>query len=575
MDKPTRFFLYFIILTAIFMSSVLQVPVYAATFIVDNATDTVDVTLGDGICADSSGNCSLRAAIQESNALAGADIITLPAGTFNLALTGTGEELAATGDLDINGSLTISGAGTKLSFIDGQDLDRVFDVGPSAAAITVSMSNLVIRNGTVTGNGGLIRNVAILSLTEVSLESGQAATGGGLHTIGNLTVNRSLLRDNNASADGGGFFQGGGITSVTNSTFSGNTATGNGGGLYLATAVTTTLDYVTIAFNTAVTNGGGGLYNAASLTLNSTIISDNTVENCASVGGTVTTDGSGLDSGNTCGLTMGVDLVNTNPALGALVDNGGETATHNLTAGSPAIDTANVTCPGVDQRNVVRPVDGDNSMTAECDIGAYEWTPAIDLQVSNNHDKDCVKRGRDVTYYIGVSNIGTGDASSVVLTDTLPASATFISATGGCTFLAGVVTCDVGILAAGTSQNFTIVVNAPVVDYLQNTVAVNAAEQDNNQANNSAVESTRINCSACFIATAAYGSAWTKEVISLRLFRDQFLINNKTGRQLVLFYYRVSPVLAEEIRSSELYRLLARISLAPVIALSKLLTGDQ
>lgn len=546
-------------------------PVYAATFTVDNTTDTVDATPGDGICADVSANCTLRAAIQESNALAGADIITLPAGTFSLAITGSGEELAATGDLDINGSLTISGAGAKLSFIDGQDIDRVFDIGPSSAAITVSMSNLVIRNGTVTGNGGLIRNLATLSLTEVSLENGQAATGGGLHTIGDLTVNRSLLKSNNASADGGGFFQGGGITSFTNSTFSGNTATGNGGGLYLAAAVTTTLDYVTVAFNTAVLNGGGGLYNAASLTLNSTIVADNTSENCASVGGSVTTDGSSLDSGNTCG----VDLVNISPALGVLLDNGGETATHSLTAGSPAIDAASVTCPAVDQRNVVRPVDGDNSMTAECDIGAYEWTPAIDLQVTNKHDKDCVKRGRNVIYYIGVSNIGAGDASSVLLTDTLPASTTFLSANGGCTFLAGVVTCNIGALAAGVSQNFTIVVNAPITDYLQNTVSVTAAEQDNNPADNSAEEFTRINCSACFIATAAYGSAWTKEVMSLRLFRDQYLIQSETGRKLVLFYYRFSPVLAEKIGGSDVYRTLVRVSLAPIITLSKLLTGTQ
>ena len=92
---------------------------------------------------------------------------------------------------------------------------------------------------------------------------------------------------------------------------------------------------------------------------------------------------------------------------------------------------------------------------------------------------------------------------------------------------------------------------------------------------NSAEEFTRINCSACFIATAAYGSAWTKEVMSLRLFRDQYLIQSETGRKLVLFYYRFSPVLAEKIGGSDVYRTLVRVSLAPIITLSKLLTGTQ
>lgn len=555
-------------------ASLLITPVHAATFTVNSTADTVDVTLGDGICLDAAGNCTLRAAIQEANALGGADIINLSAGTFNLGIAGIGEESAATGDLDINDSLTIVGAGAHLSFVDGQGLDRIFDVGPLASGITVSFTNMVIRNGTVTDNGGLIKNAGTLSLTEVSLENGQAAFGGALYTGGDLTVNRSLLRDSTATSDGGGFYQGGGVTTFTNSTFSDNSATGNGGGLYLAAAVTTTLDFATVAFNAAAVTGGGGLYNAGSLTLNSSIISNNTSENCAGVGGTTSSDGSSLDSGNTCGLTMG-DLVNTTPSLGLLADNGGETSTHGLSAGSLAIDAGNATCPGVDQRNVVRPVDGNNSMTAECDIGAYEWTPAIDLQVSNSHVKDCVKKGKDVTYLIGVTNIGGGNASSVVLTDTLPDSATFISVNAGCTHLAGVITCNIGALAAGASQNYSVVVNAPVTDYLSNIVSVTAAEQDDDLTNNSVEENTRINCTACFIATAAYGSSWTKEVMSLRHFRDQYLFPNKIGRQLVLYYYEYSPVLAEKIRHSPILRMLTRLSLAPFVLASQLLTSPK
>jgi hypothetical protein len=61
------------------------------------------------------------------------------------------------------------------------------------------------------------------------------------------------------------------------------------------------------------------------------------------------------------------DLVNTDPLLGALADNGGPTLTHALLPGSPAID-AGVAVPGVttDQRGVSRP------QGIAPDIGAFE-----------------------------------------------------------------------------------------------------------------------------------------------------------------------------------------------------------
>src|SRR4051812_45655784 len=59
----------------------------AAIFTVDSQTDAVDANPGDGICATASlpsegVKCTLRAATMEANALAGADTINLPAGTY-------------------------------------------------------------------------------------------------------------------------------------------------------------------------------------------------------------------------------------------------------------------------------------------------------------------------------------------------------------------------------------------------------------------------------------------------------------------------------------------------------------
>ena len=55
-----------------------------ATFTVNSPADTVDANPGDGVCADAGGNCTLRAAIEEANALVGTDTIA-----FNIAGAGT------------------------------------------------------------------------------------------------------------------------------------------------------------------------------------------------------------------------------------------------------------------------------------------------------------------------------------------------------------------------------------------------------------------------------------------------------------------------------------------------------
>src|SRR5262245_23655024 len=55
-------------------------PAYAASFTVNSPADAVDAIPGNGACASAAGDCTLRAAIQEANALPGADTITLPSG---------------------------------------------------------------------------------------------------------------------------------------------------------------------------------------------------------------------------------------------------------------------------------------------------------------------------------------------------------------------------------------------------------------------------------------------------------------------------------------------------------------
>jgi len=60
-------------------------PVFTAD---PTAGDTVDANLNDGICADSNGKCSLRAAIMQANNDNANDTVMVPAGTYTLTLTG-------------------------------------------------------------------------------------------------------------------------------------------------------------------------------------------------------------------------------------------------------------------------------------------------------------------------------------------------------------------------------------------------------------------------------------------------------------------------------------------------------
>src|ERR1700690_3615662 len=99
----------------------------AATFNVNSTADAVDASPGDGTCATAGGDCTLRAAIMEANALPGSHTINVPAGLYILTIPGIGEENAAQGDLDVTGSVTIAGAGPGSTIVDGGGIDRVFE----------------------------------------------------------------------------------------------------------------------------------------------------------------------------------------------------------------------------------------------------------------------------------------------------------------------------------------------------------------------------------------------------------------------------------------------------------------
>lgn len=418
------------------------VDAHIHTYVVDSLADLSDDDPGDGACAAATGDCTLRAAVEETdwlfNCYGGGsctpdtDIhtISLPAGTYYIS-----------SELGVGGNIVIEGAGSDLTIIDGQDTTGIFTITTGS---TVEISQLKITHGE-DGTGAGITNYENLTLLDVVISDNYADTsaGGGILNWGQLTLVRVIMSGNDTESDGGAIYnhspgvmnisdttfyrnksldttglnEGGAISNqgtmtierttfegnsapkggafdnwgtalLTNVTISNNTAntplTTGGGAMRNESGANLTLRNVTIADNTTTT--GAAFYNGGNISVAHTIIANNTVFNC-NLGLTVPTvpvSHHNIDSGSTCNFYDGSVLYNTAPLLDPLADNGGYTETHALGDGSPAIDAGDNCMSGgspilTDQRGFPRTVDGDVDGTATCDIGAFEAPPPYQL----------------------------------------------------------------------------------------------------------------------------------------------------------------------------------------------------
>jgi CSLREA domain-containing protein len=389
------------------------------------------------------GDCSLREAISSANldsavdactAGSGADVITVPAGTYTIGLAGDGEDDNETGDFDVLFDTTINGAGSTSTIIDGGGLDRVFHFWVGNGSLAVTLSSLTVQNGglgqdgggiaidagtvvlnsvVVTGNsgddGGGIDNDGALEINDSTISNNETDAGddgGGIRSTGTLTVARTTFSGNTADDGGGGGLSNFGEAVIENSTFSGNSTIGAGGGILNLGLLD--LNNVTIAGNSAQTGGGisdsdisvkgarsvvpgepepfvsAGLPDSEEavralggggvLMTNTIVAGNNTGGDCEVQN--LTSNGHNLDGDATCGLTGTGDQSDADPQLSALAGNGGPTQTQALAATSPAVDAGDpATCLATDQRGISRPQDGNNDASAVCDIGAFELEP--------------------------------------------------------------------------------------------------------------------------------------------------------------------------------------------------------
>ena len=346
------------------------------------ATITVN-SVADGAPANN-GQCTLREALLNANANnqsgstdctagSGADIInfSLPGGAQTINLTGV---LPA-----ISESLTINGTGANLLTVR-RDTGGNYNIFVINGGITVGISGLTITNGNTTGDGGGIATFGNLTITDCAITANQARIGGGILSLGGTTnIIRTTISGNTASDGGGLFIQSTNTVTMTNSTVSGNTGTTFTGGITVlgegGAPVTLTMTNCTVTGNTGVTEGGIATVDntntsPATTNLMNNIVANNSLPNITKINtmAMVISQGNNLANDNGSGLLTGPgDLINTNPQLSALGNNGGPTKTHVLLATSPAINAGNNTgAPSYDQRGVGRPQAGT------VDIGAVE-----------------------------------------------------------------------------------------------------------------------------------------------------------------------------------------------------------
>lgn len=358
---------------------------HAAVFGVNSNSDTNDAFIGDGVCGDAAGNCTLRAAGQEANALTGAD-------TVNFQSSGTTAVTLSLGEILITDSITINGTDANATSISGAGVSRIFNI--QRTGITVNIKNLSVLNGRAvnsggcinvgsgnltvetvnvrgcfaeTGGGGINSQNGVLRILNSTVENNivgaGGAVGGGIAYYGSDSeIRRSRIIGNDAPR-GGGIAVSGGVAKIIETTVSGNTTAIGGGGL-LASFGAAQVTASTIANNTAQRSGGGIALPMGTVILTNSTVSGNRVLNGEGGGISTGTNGSvgyltvrnstivnnqalyagGLTGGSATATVVGNSIVANNtaataPNIAAVFTSLGGNLVNNRAGGEGYVDT--------------------------------------------------------------------------------------------------------------------------------------------------------------------------------------------------------------------------------------------
>ncbi len=308
-----------------------------SSFTVADTADGHDATPGDGVCttaptATPASVCTLRAALEEADALGGADTVSVPAGSYTLSL---GQLRVTSPD-----GVTVTGAGRLSTALVGSG-DRVLEIADGAQA---TVSGVEITGGSAqsvtsgpftvdSGGGGGVRVIGSLNLQDVDVDANQEVGnggGGGIAVIGAGTLamtGGSVVSNTSANGVGGGVLlrnssvvSFAAVTGTPNASFDGTTVASNVGifasgigfdGVATAPAGTLTLTNAHVDGNGTTTGPLAGDCSVGLLAEGSVTVSGGTVDgNC----------GGGVRSSGTVAIT-GAEIAG-NAETGVSVDGG-------------------------------------------------------------------------------------------------------------------------------------------------------------------------------------------------------------------------------------------------------------
>jgi uncharacterized repeat protein (TIGR01451 family) len=175
--------------------------------------------------------------------------------------------------------------------------------------------------------------------------------------------------------------------------------------------------------------------------------------------------------------------------------------------GSPG-NTSSLTFPAQPGTTYMIAVDGNNGAFGAITLD-WSLTPQADLAVAMTQSPAAPVTGSNLTWSVTVTNNGPSAATGVVLTDFLPAGASFVSASAGCSQASGTVTCNMVYLAGGAASSVEIVVMPAAAGNLTNTVNVGSAVSDPNLANNGASSTVNVAAVPAVPALSPWGIAGT------------------------------------------------------------------
>jgi predicted outer membrane repeat protein len=338
-----------------------------ASVVIEKSVIKDNTAAVDGGAIYNKGNLSIsESSIEENNALVGAGIANYNSAVISKSSI-TGNDGVSGGAIYNRDSLILSESnisGNNATFggavyNSGDDLNITGSTITSNSALVAggavySNGNAQIEKSNIANNisgkrGGGIINLENASLTVIAtnVSGNKSEIGGGVDNLGTATLVSSTL-NNNIADNGGGMSNSGDYAKATlvNATVSGNSATVNGGGI--ANEAQLNIVNATIVNNVNDSNSdgngnGGGIFNAAgaSATLKNTIVAQNPSNDLF---GSFKGNANNL-IGNTTGasgtIATGNDIINGNPLIGPLQDNGSGVLTHLLLTGSGAIDKGN------------------------------------------------------------------------------------------------------------------------------------------------------------------------------------------------------------------------------------------